>query len=640
MMTRFRAIFAGRQASRQASRHTVSGASLDQATPPTPRQASGTQRLPGGLSPLAGSSSAGQAADVSRTRTAHQRRHRSPSGAASEAAHASRQASLLTSLLASNQASLPAPTPNTALASKSGSDKRPGSPRRRRASGSRRFVLNSCWLGLGVISAGSSQAIAAELSHTPHNFSGLPARGHEGHLPLRSRSRFPLAVNLSAPRGAHETLDAYYLSRFKAVLSTERSTSGLLAEGLTGFIARYEGDRSALLPQTRATIDALLTPHATNTCITENLLEATFDTDHFRLTYFDSGVDMVPMTDSDGTGVPDFIEKAAQYLEYSWRYEVDELGFQAPLLPPDTGRMKVTFQDLGVYGYANCPSGLCELVIENDFDGFPENDDPEGLVAGASKVTIAHEFKHTLQYEVSQWSEYDWIELDATWMEDIVFPQVNDYVGYVNQGHSQVVSPDETLTKGGSGTYDDAIWQHSMSERFGTQILVELWDRRMDSPEERMLTSYDETLKAYGSNLSEHFTQDYMLRNYFTGDRAVVTSVPKYTDAALFTTAPAPALTRGSEEILHLQRLSGEFLSVTDTANSRPTIAVNATVRTGLGVHVVSWLKSGSVVVQAIPWAESGANVTLPHLWSDLKHVDILIGNGGSSARRVSVQVN
>ena len=162
----------------------------------------------------------------------------------------------------------------------------------------------------------------------------------------------------------------------------------------------------------------------------------------FKLHYDLTGTHQVPSADIDSSGVPDFVEKCAAYCDTSLDVHV-ALGY---LLPPSDGglggdeKLDVYFENMGYYGYA-VPEGpgpepwndyYSYLVLHNNFQGFPSNNDPEGDQAGAAKVTAAHEFHHCVQfaYDINEGSWF--MELDATYMEDIVFDLVGDNYNYLN----------------------------------------------------------------------------------------------------------------------------------------------------------------------------------------------------------------
>ncbi|RKX28726.1 MAG: hypothetical protein DRP47_03565 [Candidatus Zixiibacteriota bacterium] len=203
----------------------------------------------------------------------------------------------------------------------------------------------------------------------------------------------------------------------------------------------------------------------------------------FWMHYDTSGADSVPSADDDFNGVPDFVEKCAAYCDSALECHID-LGY---LLPPSDGELggdslyDIYFEETGLYGYS-MPEGLgpepwndyySYIVINNDFLGFPPNNDPEGDQAGAAKVTCAHEFHHSCQYAYDV-SEPTWIkEHDAVYFEDIVFDATDDNYQYL-ETFMQV--PEKSLMDNGSHAYGSFIWAMFLAEKFDTSLMVAMWE--------------------------------------------------------------------------------------------------------------------------------------------------------------------
>lgn len=278
----------------------------------------------------------------------------------------------------------------------------------------------------------------------------------------------------------------------------------------TDLIRQFEELRPSLSSAAVKRLDGYLTPEIAGD-------KATYlsPLGHFNFTYFTTGTNAVPSTDvSPANGVPDYVERCAQYMDQSWETEIVTMGFTAPPSHP----YAVSFENMGAYGYTTVISGTAtRIVLHNTFTGFPPNDDPDGNVLGAAKVTCAHEFKHASQRAQSGWSEGGWVELDATWMEDIVYDQVNDYYNYLPSG-SGISSPTSSLDAGGTGSYEDCIFQLWMSETWGEQIIIDLWDWRSTHTTQGMLLSYDTLLFQNGSSLADGYPI-FAAWNYATSSR-------------------------------------------------------------------------------------------------------------------------
>jgi len=184
---------------------------------------------------------------------------------------------------------------------------------------------------------------------------------------------------------------------------------------------------------------------------------------------------------------PDYVENLGEYLEKAWNGEVN-LGYIAP---PVIGRMKAHIFSMGGYGvtYTGPNWGLSENIseigVDNDMIGVPENYDPEGTVKGAMKVTAAHEFFHTIQHgpNYDRYEDTWWKEASATWMEDVVYDQVNDYINYYNgQNYDWFNHPELSLNHASEDVsdfhkYGSSIFAKYLSEHKGSNdIIRQIWD--------------------------------------------------------------------------------------------------------------------------------------------------------------------
>jgi hypothetical protein len=222
-------------------------------------------------------------------------------------------------------------------------------------------------------------------------------------------------------------------------------------------------------------------------------LKGTVETAHFILHYTTQGDWAVPTRDADRSGTPDFIDEAAKSWEAIYAREVGQLGYVAPKLTatPDgavANKFHVYFKDMKYYGYTvpenvayapvnGFPSGTASawIVVENDFAGFPPNDEDvtglETVRTGALKVTQAHEFMHALQFNINVYQSGWLMESHATWAEDAVYDSINDWHWYINRFF---VSP--SLPIFNRYVYGSAFFQNWVSEHYGVDAPRRIWD--------------------------------------------------------------------------------------------------------------------------------------------------------------------
>jgi len=217
------------------------------------------------------------------------------------------------------------------------------------------------------------------------------------------------------------------------------------------------------------------------------VLKESFTTDHFVLHYTTQSNFSVPGQDKNANGFPDFIEVAAESWENVWAREVSQLGFVSPKHTP-AQKFHVYYKDMPYYGYtvpedvellalSPVPYGTAAawIAVENDFYGFPKNDEDvtgmETIRSGALKVTQAHEFMHAVQFNINVYQSGWLMESTATWAEDAVYGNVNDWHWYVNYF---LRTPDYPIFNRYS--YGSAFFINYLTERYGPDLVRRMWE--------------------------------------------------------------------------------------------------------------------------------------------------------------------
>lgn len=239
----------------------------------------------------------------------------------------------------------------------------------------------------------------------------------------------------------------------------------------------------------------------------------------FEVFYYKTGPSAVDTIDNDTNGVPDYIDLVAFYADSSFKHQVFHLGYKDPL--PTMERIRINVQALssGVYGYVrDLGKSNATIFIQSDYNKpqFIKNDD-EDKPLGAAKVTVAHELKHILQGVIrgtftqsgaTNFSVYGWIEMDATMMEEMVFPNVNDYYNYLGNSQSTFRLPERPLS---NGSYYHAPWALYFQERFGNGFWPNVW-KHLDEPSQShsLLSSMMHVINLYEANFSTEIVRNYM----------------------------------------------------------------------------------------------------------------------------------
>jgi len=293
----------------------------------------------------------------------------------------------------------------------------------------------------------------------------------------------------------------------------------------TAIVMEYDNIKNNLNPNSVAIIENYL-------AIDGDLIAYISPGGHFKLSYTTSGADAVPIEDDVNVGVygvPDYIERIANYLDQSWLVEIENCLFAAPNDVDVDGYYNIYFQlmpsDFG-YTRGNFTEGT-KIILNSNFPSTFATQDPDGNQIGLAKVTCAHELKHASQWMYGEFPrQMGWAELDATWAEELVYDYVNQSMLYytLENGRYTLFSiPILALT----GNYENYYWEDYLHQKFDNNsytsapLLLDFMERRAAQPDESVLDSYDYVLQNnFGSSLSEAFTE-FIVWNFYTGSRAV-----------------------------------------------------------------------------------------------------------------------
>jgi hypothetical protein len=273
--------------------------------------------------------------------------------------------------------------------------------------------------------------------------------------------------------------------------------------------------------------------------------EYTYDSpsQHFKIHFAKTGTNVVfeAGVDNNGNGVPDYVDECATILDYVWAKEVDTLGYIPP--PSDDwypgwdnggdGKYDIYLLNLGSsYLGATYPETTQNpgsqiwtsfIELDNDYLGYPIYHSQYAWL----QVTAAHEFFHAIQFGYDVYENEVagdvvkpyWMEMSATWMEDQVYDNINDYIYYLP---AFFYKPWLSLRNfDGLHPYGSCIWPIYLSERKGfggRDIIKEIWIKCNERAGDNVLLATDEILRSKGGSLDEAF-REFTVWNYFTGSK-------------------------------------------------------------------------------------------------------------------------
>jgi hypothetical protein len=263
-------------------------------------------------------------------------------------------------------------------------------------------------------------------------------------------------------------------------------------------------------------------------------------TGYFRIHYDTTGIHAPDMTDTGGNGVPDYIDSVASVFEFVYRYHTENLGFDSPYRygsetdrAGEVIRYNLYVRDLrfsGIYGMtvpygsrindASDPAPRYDtyILIDKSYSGYPS----EGI--DGLRVTAAHEFHHAIQLGAyGDWRQMNqrgpalfFYEITSTWLEDVLYPEVNDYYYYLPALFSRDLYLYPFYYSSGLQMYARGIWGHMMERRYDRAIMRRIWElmRRLHP-----LDAIDEALRERGSTLEQELTV-FNTWKFYTGSRA------------------------------------------------------------------------------------------------------------------------
>jgi len=245
---------------------------------------------------------------------------------------------------------------------------------------------------------------------------------------------------------------------------------------------------------------------------------------HFLINYETEGPHAIPTYDRDQNGTPDYLEFVTKSFDRAWLVEIDSLGFKPP--PDDDGLPKETYE-VFCKGFFNL-YGSTYFFLDDEISSLPGNNYPsfieistnfsfvnyEGVTDSivrdsmAIAVTAAHEFNHALQLGYNIWDadpnsggfealDLWYIENSATFMEEVVADQVNDYYQYLPDFFS---STDQGITYDPFASYriyGEVVFNIMAARLYGRTITRQVWQEIVNQP---ALSALDKVFERKGSS--------------------------------------------------------------------------------------------------------------------------------------------
>lgn len=240
---------------------------------------------------------------------------------------------------------------------------------------------------------------------------------------------------------------------------------------------------------------------------------------HFCVHWVASTADAPSLDDANANGIPDYVETTLLTSEQVYATENGTLGWKTARSDGKlggNGKTDIYLAQLGsegLYGYAAIDpkqgkpgkipprSEYAYLVIDQDFSKREFGAPP--LLS--LEVTLAHEYNHVLQYTYDIFQDGWAGESTATWMEDRVFPDANDYFQYLSPWVRRTAVPLTFFTN--AKVYGSAVWNHWLAAKYGPAVVRDAWSGAVKArPGGLSARAYDRSIRRHGKST---FTEDF-----------------------------------------------------------------------------------------------------------------------------------
>ncbi len=272
---------------------------------------------------------------------------------------------------------------------------------------------------------------------------------------------------------------------------------------------------------------------------------------HFKIHYTMAAGDRDRIDESYGdqntNGIPDYPEIVARIADSCWAHHIDEYGFIEPLNDAAYGggdaRYDIYIRDVGgsVYGITwpdqfqqdgailRATSWMELDTHYEDYFGY------DNRPLDALRVTIAHEFLHAshLTYDIEELctdgactptgqNPY-WFEMSAVWIEEETYDNINDYYYYIPSYIDELEHELSYISDDNLSIYGAGIFPMFLSQRYGRDIVRDIWERCAESPGEDFLFGALQEAIIAATDGEEDFEDawlEYAKALFYTGTRA------------------------------------------------------------------------------------------------------------------------
>jgi hypothetical protein len=240
----------------------------------------------------------------------------------------------------------------------------------------------------------------------------------------------------------------------------------------------------------------------------------------------------------------EYVDSALAILERAWDQQVGDLGYDAP--PSDGGKgggpeydFYILSQPVGTFAetiwedddlVSASPNEryATYTLIDNDYLGY-RTPGLDGL-----RISCVHDFFHAIQigsyglWNTPTKSDLYFYELTSTWMEEVLYDDVDDYLfevtdylttatgrGFRNFRNQALSFTTYGFPWGYKG-YERCLFAVFLEAKFGRSAIRDIWSGMKTEP---FLQAIDAALKRRGTDFAREYAW-FGFWNYYTADRA------------------------------------------------------------------------------------------------------------------------
>ena len=206
-------------------------------------------------------------------------------------------------------------------------------------------------------------------------------------------------------------------------------------------------------------------------------LDHTLDTDHFRFYY------TLDESSNDVVENEDYVTNMSVVFEEVWTFYIDSMGFDPPPLNPNNDHelYEIYIEYLSpayfglTFGQGSGESCYGFIKMRNSYKASQFNDH---TVLENIQVTAVHEFFHSIQFGYNCYEKFWFMEASATWSEDELYDNINDFYRYIPNFFS---NPNHAIGTEGTFMYGTCIFFQYIDEHLGgRETIRKSWEYSRD----------------------------------------------------------------------------------------------------------------------------------------------------------------